>query len=141
MELIGSGLGYHIDLRSGVAAVFGGEVVGLDANFLNGVGRREIDAGVARRVIEVAAVEGEEVHVGAATVDVHFRAAASVTHRLRSVDVQDAGKNTARLMIFRPLRGRSCTRWSSIKPVIVAEVVSTRGACEVTFTCVSTEPN
>src|SRR5260370_34316848 len=94
MELVGSGLGYHVDLRSGITAVFGGEVVGLDANFLNGVGRREIDAGVARRVIEVAAVEGEEVHVGAATVDVHFRAAASVTHRLRSVNVQDAGKNT-----------------------------------------------
>src|SRR5439155_19028222 len=30
----------------------------------------------------------------AAAVDVHLRAATSVAHRLRSVDVEDAGKNT-----------------------------------------------
>src|SRR2546425_1166813 len=94
MELVGSGLRYHVDLGSGVTAVLGGEVVDLDANFLNGVGRREINTGIARRIIEVAAVESEEVHIGAAAVDVHLRAATSVAHRLRSVDVEDAGKNT-----------------------------------------------
>ena len=93
VELVGAGFGHHGDLRAGVAPVLGREVVRQHAHFLHRVGRRVVHAGVARRIVEVPAVEGEQVHVGAAAVDVHFRSAARVVHLLRRLDVQHARQN------------------------------------------------
>ena len=52
---------------------------------LHGIGRRIIHSGITRRVIEVAAVEREQVHVRASAIGIHFRAAACVVQLLRCV--------------------------------------------------------
>src|SRR5215467_5886698 len=107
MELIGSGLGHHVDLRPWITAVFGREIMGLDANFLNGVWGREIDAGVARRVIEIAAVEGEEVHIRPAALTSISGPPRASPIDCGALTLRTPGRIRAKAMTFRPLRGRS----------------------------------
>ena len=95
MELVGAGAGNHIDLGARIAPVLGGEVMREDADLLHGVRGRIVHARVPGRVVEVAPVEREQVHVGAASVDVHFGTAASVIHLLRRRDPEDAGQNAS----------------------------------------------
>src|SRR5439155_22568100 len=78
-----------------IEPVLGGEVMGEDEDLLDGVRGRIVHARVPGRVVEVTAVEGEQVHVGAAPVDVHFGTAASITQLLRRRDPEDAGQNAS----------------------------------------------
>jgi hypothetical protein len=69
MEFVGTGLGDGVDDGAGVAAVFGGEVIGLDAELFEGIGVGEDGGGVELGVVVVAAVEQVVVGGAARAVD------------------------------------------------------------------------
>ncbi len=77
-ERVRARLGDDAHLAAGGVAVLGGEVVGLNPDFLNGVRRRGIET---RRLIEVRehrAVQREEIVVRVSAVDRHDRALTAI---------------------------------------------------------------
>ena len=68
--------------------------MGLNADFLNSVGRREVHARGLAEVSEVCPVEHEIVIHRATAIDIHGGARARVRHLLWSADVGDAGKDS-----------------------------------------------
>ena len=76
MKLVGPGLRDDGYVRARVAPVLGGEIRRKNPKLLHGVRRRKVHAGVARGIVEVGTVEGEQIHVGTASIHVHLGAAA-----------------------------------------------------------------
>ena len=94
MKVIGPRLGNDVDLGTRIAPIFRTKIVGQYSNFLNGIRRWVIHAGVSGRVIEIAPVKGEQVHVGSASVHIHFRSAPGIVELRWSIDIQDSRENT-----------------------------------------------
>src|SRR5205823_14244603 len=85
----------YFDLGRWIPAGFGCEVVSLYADLLDGVRWRVICAGIPRWIVQVPAVEREQVHVRAPSVYIHFGSAARIVHLLGSIDVEYAGKDAS----------------------------------------------
>ena len=90
VERVGARLRDDADLAAGGVSVLGGEIVRLDANFLNRVGRRRIEAGRLVEVREHRPVQREQVVVRVAAVHRHDRSLAAVGRILIRADGRDA---------------------------------------------------
>ena len=90
MKRVRARLGDDAHLAAGGVAVLGGEVVGLNAHFLDGIRRRGIEAGRLIEVREHRAVQREEIVVRIAAVDRHDRALTAIGGVLVRADGGDA---------------------------------------------------
>ena len=145
MQLVRAAFGDHLDLRTAVAAVDGGEVVGHDAHFLDRFGvRRQVGDPAARNAIRARVVDGERVGLVALTAGVDARRrfagegivpGAAGAERRRDALARDAG-----LQRDRDCRdsvrssGISCSWMRSTRPDTRPCSVSTSGAVPATVT-------